>query len=289
LMLFALVVPMFGQQESEREEYGYLDAVKSVRTETVSYTFESGKAKAGKSRLESLETFDGPGNLLECIEYNDDGVLNWHQKNIFEGGRAIGWEVITSPNDEWSKFLYEFDDPGNIIEQAIYDDDGELSIQWKYLYDQQNRKVQETSQTFYSDRPSDLRVTTYSYDEKGRLLEEKTFVNGENGLAPGELSGVHQRMLIYEGGKWWTSARSYSKDGQLVRFNQITRDDRGNEIEDIDYDGAGNIKHKIRYEYKFDRRGNWIVQKTSRWNTESGQGLYQLDEIEYRKIEYFKK
>jgi hypothetical protein len=287
-VLVTLVVPTFGQRESEREEYGYVGAVKSIRTETVSNTVRDGKSKAGQRRLESIETFDEPGNLLECIEYNVEGVLNWHQKNIFEEGRVIGWQVITRPDEEWDKFLYKFDEAGNIVEQNSYDDDGELSNHWTYLYDQQNRKVQSSMQMLSWDKNRAL-ITIYSYDEKGRLVEEKTFMNEENAVLPAESSGVHQRMLIYDGSKWWTSSREYSKGGQLVGISYLKRDDRGNEIEDISYDGAGSIEHKIRYEYKYDKRGNWIVQKTSRWNTADGQSRYQLDEIEYRKIEYFKK
>ena len=66
-------------------------------------------------------------------------------------------------------------------------------------------------------------------------------------------------------------------------------DRRGNEIEDIRYDENGNVKEKTRYQYKFDKLGNWLEQKTFEWNTENGKSFYRLSEISYQIISFFTK
>lgn len=282
---------LYGQNKSEREQRDYHGAVKTVRTVTVEYSFEDGKLKAGKRELDSIARFDRFGNLLEEVNYDSDGEILWSEKNAFSNGRLIETVLKHSPYTFLpDKRVYKYDDVGNLIEENGYNLSGKLVNQSIYVYDAQNRKIQWTSMSFHPEERSKPHRWTYSYDEQGRLKEEKAFSDEGNGFMPTDSLGrPHKRVLVYRNLDKWETESYFNTSGAFVKMTKLSYDSRGNEIEDIEYDQNENIKEKIRYEYEFDKLGNWIVEKTYRWNTEDGKSSYQLEEIDYRTIKYFRE
>ncbi len=272
------------QKESEREELGYRGLVRTVRTETVKYSIMNGKLKAGKRMLSKFERFNRKGIRLENSEFDENGKRNWRDKPILSQGRVIGWQESSNPKEHADKFFYKFDDSGNIIEQNTFDDEGKMDTQSIYTYDSHGRKIQEASWMLHSQKS--LNVETYSYDDKDRLKETKSFVKDEKGLTPINLSwGYHRRVLLYENGDKWSGQQDFSPNGEQVASSRVVRNDRGSIIEEFRYDGKGNLRYKLRYDRKYDRRGNWIVTKTFR--SQTIDSTYELEEIEYRIITYF--
>jgi hypothetical protein len=288
-LLWTLAIPLSGQLKSEREQSDYLGTVESVRTQTVKYSLEKGRLKAGKTKIFSIERFDKRGNYLQNVEFNHDGIPNWDQKTLYMNGNVIGWQVITRPGDIPDKFIYKYDSAGNVIEQNSYDEPSDrLSYQTKYVYDGRNRRIQMSDTMFLSTgRYGNEKIVTYEYDEKGRIREEKAFENDANGLMSAEINGYHRKLLMYTDGDRWTLSLSFLRNGQLAGTRRLSRDSRGNETEDLEYDATGKLVKAIRYKYRFDKRGNWIVQQTFRWNPDSVKNSFGLDEITYRAIQYF--
>ncbi|MEP7039091.1 MAG: hypothetical protein ABI891_12185 [Acidobacteriota bacterium] len=285
-----LFFSLYGQNKSEREQRDYFGVVKTVRIEIVEYSFEDGKLKAGKRELDSTEQFDRFGKLLEEVNYDSGREILWSEKNVFSNGRLIETVVKHSPFLHLSdKRIYKYDDAGNLIEENGYDLSGKLLNQSIYVYDGQNQKIQWTSMSYHPEERSKPHRYIYSYDERGRLQEEKTFSDEGNGFVPTDSLGrPHKRVLIYKNLDKWKTASYFNTSGAFVKMTTLSYDSKGNEIEDIEYDQNENVKEKIRYEYEFDKLGNWIVEKTYRWNTEYGKSSYQLEEIDYRTIKYFK-
>lgn len=281
---------LYGQDKSERKQRNYYGAVKTVRTEIVEYSFEGGKLKAGKRELDLIEKFDRFGNLLEEINYSDGEILI-SEKNIFLNGRLIETFLKHSPYLYLpDRRLYKYDDAGNLIEENGYNLADKLVNQSTYVYDEQNRKIQWTSMSYHPEERSEPHRYTYSYDEQGRLKEEKAFWDKGDGFKPTDSLGrAHKRVLVYRNSDKWETALYFNTSGLLIKMTTLSYDDRGNEIEDIEYDQNKNVKEKIRYEYKFDKTGNWVEQKTYRWNSESGESFYQLEDVEYRTLKYFRK
>jgi YD repeat-containing protein len=290
-IIFALFFSICGQKKSDREQSDYHGAVKNVRTEIIEYSFENGKLKAGKRKLESTEQFDKSGNLLERVYYGSDEKLLWSDKNVFSKGRLV--ETITNHSPFTflpDKRIYKYDNAGNLIEENGYNLSGKLVNQSVYVYDEQNRKTQDTSVSYHPEEHSKPHRWTYSYDEQGRLKEEKTFSNEGNGFVPTDSLGrPHRKLLIYRNGNKSEVDMFFKVNGQFARMTLTTYDRRGNEIEDVKYDENGNVKEKARYEYKFDRLGNWLEQKTYEWETEDGKSFYRLSEISYQIINFFIK
>lgn len=271
------------QKKSEREELGYLGPVRTVRTVTVEYSIVGGRPKAKKPKIE-IERFNRRGVRLENSEYDENGKCTWRDTPIFSKGKVVGWRETSEPEDP-DEFFYKFDDAGNMIEQNTYDDTGKLRNQWVYIYDSHNRLIRET----HESGKSSFKVKTFSYDEKGREKEISTFVKDEKGLTPVNEIDYHRKMLMYTSGEYWTSQQMFSANGDLVKKIFVSRDQRGNVIEDVTYDRNGNVMYRLRYQNKYDKRGNLIHSKTFRLQTIDRKSSYQLEEIDYITIKYFGK
>lgn len=287
--MFTLFFSLYGQNKFERERRDFYGAVKTVRTEIVEYSFEDGKLEAGKRELGLIEKFDRLGNLLEETNYSDGEILV-SEKSVFSDGRLAETFLKHSPYLHLpDKKVYKYDDAGNAVEENGYNLNDKLVNQSVYVYDEQNRKIQWTSISYHPGERSEPHRWTYSYDEQGRLKEEKAFWDKGNGFIPTDSLGrPHKRVLVYKDLDKWEIESSFNANGEFVKITTLRYDDKGNEIEDIEYDQNKNIKGKIRYEYKFDRSGNWIEERTYRWVTDDGSSSYQLEEINYRNITYFK-
>lgn len=268
----------------------YYGLVKTVRTETVEYSFEDGKPKHSKRKLDSIEQFDHHGRLLEEMHYGSDGKILWREQHAYSSGRLI---ETTVKHDKFiflpDRRVYKYDTRQNLIEENGYDLSGKLVNQSTYVYDTNNRKIQWTSVSFHPEEHSTPHRWTYSYDEQGRLKEEKAFSDEGNGFIPVDSLGApHKRVLGYQNGDKWNAALYFDVTGALVRMTLLTYDQKENEIEDIEYNQDLNLKKKIRYEYKFDKHENWVKMKTYVWKAKDSRAFYQLDEVTYQVITYYK-
>lgn len=286
--LFSLSI--FAQNKSEREQRDYLGKVKTVRTEIIEYEFDDNdKLKAGRRELDSFERFDETGNLLEEISYSDGKILI-SEKHNYSGGKLIETFLTHSKYLNLpDKRIYRYDDAGNLIEENGYDADGKLVNQSIYVYDDRNRKIRRTSISYHPGEYSKPHTYTYGDDEKGRLIEEKAFFGKGDELSPTDSLGrAHKRILSYGDSAKWETALYFNTKNELVKKTKLKYDSKGNEIEDITFNPDEKIIEIIRYEYKFDKAGNWIEEKDFRCAVENGKEHCQLEEIHHRKIEYFK-
>lgn len=285
-----LAFSLYGQSKSNWKK-DYYGPVKTVRTETLEFSFANDKQKAGKRELSSIEQFDRLGRLLEEVQFGSDGELLWSEKNVFSNGRLVETSVKHSPDIFLpERRVYKYDDVGNLIEESGYNLSGKLVNQSTYIYDAKNLKVQWTSVSLHPEEHSKPHRWTYAYDEQLRLREEKAFSDEGNGFVPTDsLGGPHKKLLVYRKRDEWEGALFFDTTSAFVSMTLLTYDRRGNEIEDIEYDQNGHVKAKTRYEYKFDKLGNWIEQKTYKWNMDGGRGSYRLEEVNYRRISFYTK
>lgn len=280
-----------GQNKSERGQRNYFSKVKTVRTETVEFEFDDNKLKSGKREreLDSFERFDETGNLLEEINYSDGEILVG-EKHKYANEQLI--ETLLTHSQFLhlpDKRIYKYDNAGNLIEENGYDLSGKLVNQSIYIYDNQNRKIQWTSFSYHSGENSEPHTYTYIYDEKSRLKEEKAFFGKDIELSPTDSLGrPHKRILFYQNGDKWESESYFDASGKFVKMTKLKRDSKGNEIEDAEYDQNEGLKSLIRYEYQFDKFGNWTEEKDFSCSIENGKQNCQLNEIYYRTIKYFK-
>jgi hypothetical protein len=67
----------------------------------------------------------------------------------------------------------------------------------------------------------------------------------------------------------------------------IRYDNRGNEIEDVEYDAEGNLKDKKVYKYKYDAAGNWVELTTYGLVMDSRGSQLRIEEISYQIIKHY--
>lgn len=286
LLAFSLV-PAAAQVRSEREERNYLGPVKSVRLETVKVTIENSRQKLSPRRLESTEQFDEAGNLLENVDYQDDGTVSYSEANSFIRGRLAGTKVsYGTTEDGLSQRVFVFDARGNVVEETEYDPEGAMFDRAVSEYNSRNQLTQKTTYLYYNPERVEMRRTTYTYDAQGRMIERRLFEGtGEDFLPVDDRWGEHRRVLYYGDGKYWIGAHSYNAKGDLIKSSTLVRDSQGNELEDLEYDADQKLQARTRYEYSFDPHGNWIEQRTYHWDMASEK--FRFDDIDHRTIEYF--
>lgn len=288
-LCLAFAVPAFAQPKSEREERGYKSRVKSVRTEVVSYSYESGRVKVGKRRLDLIENFDRFGNLLGEINYGYDGSILYEEKHTYQNGRLIETARKHSPFSYLSdKVVYKYDAGGNMIEESGYDLTGKLVSHTIYEFDQRNRKTSWTSRSYFEKEDQRPHRWTYIYDEYDRVREEKAYRDEGKGFIPTDaLGGPHRKLHMYPDNTRSNTTAHFNSDGEFVGSSLSKYDGQGNELEDIRFERNGELKEKTKYTYIFDRFKNWTVQKTYEWDTENGKSFYRLEEISYQIITYY--
>lgn len=290
-LIYTFLFSLYGQNKSDREQRDYYGAVKSVRTERIEFSSENGKLKAGKRKVTSTEQFDKSSKILEEAHFSYyDGKLLWSEKYVYLQGRLIETLVKHSPFTYLSdRRVYKYDDAGNLLEENGYNLDGKLVNQHIYVYDEQNRKIQWTSVSYHPQENSKPHRWTYSYDEQGRLKEEKAFSDEGNGfMSTDSLGSPHRKLFVYKNQNKPEATLFFKANEEFARMSLMSYDRRGNEIEDIRYDANGNVTEKTLYKYKFDKLGNWTEQKTYEWDTEGGKSFYRLDDIDYQIISFFR-
>src|SRR5205807_582028 len=100
-LTFSLVAGVTAQTKRKTNERGYFGPVASVRTETVSYSIETGKLRQGKRKLDSIEHFDAAGRLVQEQSFTDEGAILYQYKYLYD---SRGRHIETSGTH--SKFTY---------------------------------------------------------------------------------------------------------------------------------------------------------------------------------------
>lgn len=290
LLILSLHEPVLAQMKSDHELRGYKGAVSSVRTDVVEYSSESKTTRPKKRRTDLVERFDRAGNLLREISYRYDGGVLSDETNIYKSGRLVEMSRKHSPFTYVpDRVVYTYGPSGNIVEEKGYDLSGKLVSQHVYEYDGQNRKIQWTSRSFFEREDRRPHRWTYRYDDQNRLVEEKAFLDAGSGfVATDDLGGPHRKLTMYRDQTRSGLTLSFDSRGNLVASRLSGYDAKGNELEDIEFDASGSLKSKTRYEYVFDRLGNWIIQRTLEWDGRGSKGHYRLSETTFQAITYFR-
>lgn len=104
-LLFVNILPVTGQSKKFIREH----KIKLIKV------LEERPQKSDDKILESLTRFDEHGNIIEEIEYNNEGKLKSHRK-------------------------YEYDKSGNRIKEIEFDEDGKVISKTVYTFQQGLRK-----------------------------------------------------------------------------------------------------------------------------------------------------
>ena len=195
-----------------------------------------------------------------------------------------------------SKYIYKYDENGNIIEYNHYKSDGSLNRKRTYKYDENgniiesndilnesydrtliiryDKNVNNIEWSWHGSDGYSSEKNTARYDENGNIIEENEFWQGKftynydvNGneiewnwyLNDGILYKKHTKQYDVNGNEIEFNFYEY---GELVSTKTCKYDENGNTIEDnrIHHDDEDADWERTTYSYGYDENGN-IIEK----------------------------
>lgn len=184
ISLSALCSTSNQKMKSDREDDGLKGKVKTVVTEGVKLTNDSGHLKEGERKLASTDTYDVGGNITEKVIY---AIGEKHVFTFIDGDKTVKITRFRSggspppmivqqssnpkPRDSRYdyKFKYKYDAQGNITEKAWYHNDGSLWLRYVSTFDANGNK------TKFAQYRADSSLgfeRTYKHDDKGNVIQE---------------------------------------------------------------------------------------------------------------------
>lgn len=252
----------------------------------VSIVDEDTDEPIGPSFLNYQESYDQSGNLLEEVEYDQDGeILNratytFNEANdIVENARYLEGDLLNE------RVRISRDENGKIVSAEVEYGDGSRSKK-SYAYANEDRDI--TIEVFEEDGTLEL-VEFRKFNEKDQLLFEEV-KSGE-----GDIEG--KREMDYDADFNLIEAKIFGMDAELADWQQMEYNDQKQEVKRKiltpngevkaglikEYDEAGNLQHSklvdksgMGFErfYKVDGEEEWEEHY-------DGNGL--LNQYIYRK------
>lgn len=199
---------------TDREKHGLVGPVKSVRVEIAQFE-EQGGQLTEQPWFSHTITFNQDGWLIEQVTRNPDGS-EWRTAN-------------------------DYSDSGKLLATRSFDPSDALSGEVRYIYDDEGKLVAEQHTT------GDGKVTTpttYAYDGGKVKIQELDFT-GETNILIGiggtstSISAAEAKRVesLYDDRGEAVEVKVFNTDGALVSRLEITRDARGNPLEETQYAG----------------------------------------------------
>lgn len=228
-----------------------------------------------------------------------DGVkeLSYHSNRVYnkKGDRTLSIE-FEKTGEIRIRQVSKFDDHENIVGYNVYNAHDLLVGYGKYEYDSKGRLVSKShdgmvEETYGYDDEGNIRIVSYpstggreiyEYDENGLAIKQLS-LRDEDSLFGSLLGGPDKGLTLFENDEWGNIVimKSYNADTKELLFTQKNKfNSQGDETESIGYNGDGTVHSYVKYEYQYDAKNNWILQRTL---TKDGK-VYRED---IRSIDYY--
>ncbi|OJJ16256.1 hypothetical protein BKI52_33725 [marine bacterium AO1-C] len=243
--------------------------VKSVTTTTYSVTQVKGEIrKKSQTGLIAYEAFNSIGNIINERKTKPNGTIFQRQQYTYDQ-QDNNVEVRTISNGKVSKkTIYKYDRYSNKTAEYGYDKHNNLTHKILYSYSSQH-KLKEM-RVFKGNDNAWSYKHRFTFNSKNKLI-------GRHIL---DHSGRSQQWIHeYNEAEKSSKITILNQDQAMVSKSSFRFDDRENEIERTELNGANEVKRIIQTKYKYDKQGNWI--KKTIFENQIPTSILE------RKIEYF--
>ena len=200
---------------SDKTKYGLIGPVKNVQIATAQLEKQDEQI-VEKPRFSHTIIFDKSGQVIEQLNRNPDG-------------------------SEW-RTVNDYSDSGNLLMTRFFDPKGALNSEVRYIYDANNRLAAEQHVT----RDGIVTTpTTYAYDDAGGKVKineldfpgDANMMIGLEGVMVVNAAAAKRVESRYDDRDEVVEIKVFNIDGALVARIEITRDARGNSLEETQYIG----------------------------------------------------
>lgn len=193
--------------------------------------------------------------------------------------------------------IEDYNNIGNLIKRISFDSKAKPFQVTVYGYID-GARVSNSEMINYDSDPPLMALRAAGTKEEGKFdlrydyKHEYKYINGK--LAENKWirnNGVLWIRYVYNHKDNQVEELVYSEDGKLNQKYLSILDDKGNEVERINFNVLGiqrdgDSKYSIKYD-SFDEQGNWTKKTTSKLVSENGKQIYKLWNIYYRTITYY--
>lgn len=216
-------------------------------------------------------SFDEYGNKVGETDYKDYGIINGsHSYDYDSAGNLLEMNVFNEDGTLYSNFKYRYDSQGRLKEKRVNYASSGYPMRYTYIYDRNGRLSQEIDYDMDGNR---FKSFSYRYDTQGNLTEEKFY------LPFGVL--YNRTTFEYDGKGNLICVRHYDQEDFMFRRILFKYDENGNPVEEnkCQFRGRSLCEEVYRYEYEYDRQGNWVKKKV--FGKDNSLSVVQ------REIEYY--
>lgn len=167
IAIFILFANVYAQKKMSDREFANLKGqVKSVLNESSELEEVNGKFEPDSRQKISEDIYDEQGNITQNIYI--DGV-SADIFSIVDGVKTQKSAAVENTNVQNTKYRYEYDEKGRIIEERKYDNRDILFFKSVYKY---NEKGQLNEEIWYAKNKM-TGDNFYTYNAQGNLTEKK--------------------------------------------------------------------------------------------------------------------
>ena len=202
--------------KTDKEKHSLHGPVQTVRVETAQLKEQEGQIVEEPWFAHTI-VFNPDGQIVEQVNRNPDGT-------------------------EW-RSVNDYSDSGKLLATRHYEPSGALTSELRYIYDEKGRLVAE--QTLTGDGKT-ATPTIYAYDSDGRRIKIQEFdlaadANVLIGIEGTETSigagGAKRIETRYDERDEAVEVKVFNAEGGIISRIEITRDERGNPLEETQYVG----------------------------------------------------
>jgi hypothetical protein len=189
-----------------------------------------------------------------------------------EKGYFLNISYMNSSGEEVGSVNYTYNEQNELIEEINYDAEGNFSDKNIYSYDEKRRVNQVIGVnsdggltgsvlTEYDDKTKQLTIS--SYNARGKLLCKELRTVNKKGLPletkiyDAENNLINHRKERFNSNGLREKLIVYSSEGTVLMEVSFKYDKQENLLSQEGVDEKGEAFLPIRYEYLFDKQGNW--------------------------------
>jgi hypothetical protein len=283
------MVASFQNQENEKFVNAVFDTFKIISQVDI-----DAEIHRKYEEMKPLPLPQTPKVVKETSDAQDDGLKGKVKKIVEER------EEISEGRIELRKIshVYFYNESGNFIESDYYDWKGNPFEIVVYGYID-GKRVSTSKSTSYEYDPPPAAPSKPKFDDGNPVKPdnryqrsyEYKYVNGN--LVEEQLvsnSGKKGMRYVYNRKENQIETLVFTSEGELNQKYLATIDKNGNEIEEILF-GLKNKDiygdRKYRYNYEFDKQGNWIKMVATIETNENGVTSFKSAYVKYRTITYW--